>query len=168
MKATRFVVSAIALVLLTLGANAQSDNPAEQQPSGKHDGHEQHQLMQMMIQHCEVITAEHQELMKHIKTSNAELDGLMTEMMASSGMKKVDALAAVVAEMFAQQKLMQARVMSMQPRMMNHTMTHMDMAMDTGMRKPMEMCPMRKEMEIGSGQPILSTDEDHSAHHPEK
>jgi hypothetical protein len=89
-------------------------------------------------------------------------------MMMATGTRKVDAVAAVVAEMFAQQKMMQAKMMAMKPRAMGHLMKHMAVGKGMDMEKSMAICPMMKRMVEESGLPAPWGDEDHSAHHPEK
>jgi hypothetical protein len=87
---------------------------------------------------CQAMMADHQKMMAEMKAGDERLDGLMAKMTAASGQAKIDATAAVVAEMVAQRRTMQG-MMKMQEGMMGHMMEHMQAGSGS-----MAMCPMMK------------------------
>jgi hypothetical protein len=89
----------------------------------------------------------HTEMMAKMEAMNARLDDLVKKMNAATGSKKTDAVAAVINELVAQRKQMQAQMMAMQPEMMKHMMGHLRMGMMKGMEDAMSKCPMMKGMD---------------------
>ena len=105
----------------------------------------------------ESMMARHTEMMAKMEAMNARLDDLVKKMNAATGSKKTDAVAAVINELVAQRKQMQAQMMAMQPEMMKHMMGHLRMGMMKGMEDAMSKCPMMKGM--------APAKDEHSDHH---
>ncbi len=101
---------ALAIVFAASGAFAQQSEPKTGTPpvsgqSGMMSGN-----MQMM--------AMHNQMMADMKAMEASLDLKVAAMNAAKGHAKVDATAAVINEMVAQQKQMMAKMMGMHDQMM--------------------------------------------------
>ena len=105
----------------------------------------------------ESMMSHHSEMMAKMEAMNARLDDLVKKMNAATGSKKTDAVAAVINELVAQRKQMQAQMMAMQPEMMKHMMGHLRMGMMKGMDDAMSKCPMMKGM--------APAKDEHSDHH---
>jgi predicted component of type VI protein secretion system len=105
----------------------------------------------------ESMMSHHTEMMAKMEAMNARLDDLVKKMNAATGSKKTDAVAAVINELVAQRKQMQAQMMAMQPEMMKHMMGHLRMGMMKGMDDAMSKCPMMKGM--------APAKDEHSDHH---
>lgn len=88
---------------------------------------------------CKAMMAEHDKVVAELRTADERLDQLVTKMNAASGEAKVDATAAVVAEMVTQRRKMRDRMMGMQEGTMSHMMEHVQAG-----PKSMADCPMMK------------------------
>lgn len=169
-----------AVVTLVAGAGSlageQVEAPPEQprmdQPDTMGQGMMSEEMMQM-----------HQKMHAEMKAMDQRLDLLVADMQAASGDDKVDAMAAVVAELVDQRKARHAMMMEMQPKMMHRMMQRMGSGMMHGMMhgmmQSMDECPMMEGMMRSMGdcpmmQQAPSTegspeepDDDHAEHHPE-
>lgn len=85
-------------------APQQQQQPPQQQPPP-----------QMSMQD---MTRLHDQMMEQMKAGDAKLDALVTEMNAAKGEAKIDAVAAVVSELVAQQKTMHGHMGQMHQMMM--------------------------------------------------
>lgn len=123
-----FLISTILLAGAAL-LPAQTSTSQQPPPAKGHHMMGGHGKSGDMMEEC-------QAMMDDMKAMDAKLDALVQAMNAAEGSRKVDATAAVVAELVAQRKAMSAMMESMQPMMMEH-MKHMQMGMES-----MEQCPM--------------------------
>ncbi len=87
---------------------------------------------------CMKMMADKKKAKAHMMEMEMKLDGLVTVMERASGEDKINATAAVVSEMVAQQK-MHAKMSEMDPKMMSHMMQHSKAG-------TMASCPMMKGM----------------------
>jgi hypothetical protein len=99
-----------------------------------------------MTMDCHAMMASRQKMMEDMKAMDAQLDTLVQKMNGATGQAKVDATAAVVAELVSQRKTMHERMASMQSGTMQHMMEHMQ----AGGGKGMMDCPMMKKMGGGA------------------
>jgi uncharacterized coiled-coil protein SlyX len=101
-KMKSIVIAAIGMGLFSVPAFAQSQ---ENQKKGEWKGH--HGWMAEM----------HQKMEAEMKTEDAELDKLVSEMNTATGEKKVDAIAAVVNKLVEQRKSMHEKMETMTEKM---------------------------------------------------
>jgi hypothetical protein len=90
---------------------------------------------QQMQEKCQEMMARHQEMQQEMAAMDARLEQLVQQMNAATGEARIDAMAAVINELFEQRQMMHEMMMEMGPGMMGQMMMHMDPEM-------MEMCPM--------------------------
>jgi len=111
------------------------------------------------------LMAERQQMMNTMHATDQKLKDLVAQMDAATGMKRTDAIAAVVKKLVAERANLSGRMMMMQDGMMQHMMQHM-MSMQGGMMSMMnrggqstamqslENCPVMKGLtqEAAGGQ----------------
>lgn len=124
-----------------------------------------------MIAQCKAMMDKHEAIKAEIEAAQQRLEALVATMNAASGDERVDAMAAVVEELVARQRLHQREMMEMHPQMMHHMMEHMQAMGESGSAGAMMDCPMMKGMGKegqapgeASGSPQPS--DEHSKHHP--
>ncbi len=136
----RFYVLAAATMLAAASLVAQ--NPGSPATPGPHHPH--HGMMAgSMPDDCKAMMAKHEQMMSDMQVMNAALDQKVVAMDKATGPKKVDAMAAVIAEMVAQRKQMQQKMMAMQSGMMMHMGAHMH-GTPGSKADPVMDCPMMK------------------------
>lgn len=101
-----------------------------------------------MPEACRKMMERHEEMRDRQQEMDAELDRLVETMQAARGDAKLEATAAVVAELVDQRKAMHRSMMGMCAGMMEHTSSHMDPAQ--GEQRGMKSCPMMKTMMGGA------------------
>lgn len=139
---------AVGIVLLgALGLSLQAQQPAA----------EGEDMMKMPPQ-CQQMMERHQAMMQRHKEMDAELDRLVERMQSARGDEKIDATAAVVAELVTQRREMHDSMMGMCSGMMGHMMSGME-GME-GHQGGMKSCPMMKGMQ-GHGSDEHGADSDH-------
>lgn len=114
-------VFALALALCATGAVLWAQQPADDAPA--------------MPEHCRQMMEHHEKMMARAAEMDGELEALVQRMNAAEGPAKIDATAAVVAELVEQRHEMRDGMMGMCHGMMSHGMDHMA---EGGMMK----CPM--------------------------
>jgi Skp family chaperone for outer membrane proteins len=147
-----FAATALALAV---SAGAQTPPPPGPSPAAKSPqaapmtGHHKESAAKAkhdadMKTECQAMMAKKQEMQDKLQAMDATLDKLVAEMNTAKGSKEVDAMekpmAAVINELVAQRKAAHSMMMQMQPAMMAHMTTHMNMH---GTKGAME-CPMMK------------------------
>jgi hypothetical protein len=153
------VGAGLALPLILLGAVGSL---AGEQPD---DHPNRHPAMTEPAVMGEDMMAMHQKMHARMQAMDQKLDALVAEMEAASGYDKTDAIAAVVAELVDQRKVMHGMMAGMQPRVMGPMMEHGRSGMMVGTKQPTGDCPMMKLLPSGGEE---GGEEDHSAHHPER
>jgi len=123
-----------AVLLITAAASAG------QMPMHRQAPQQEHQMAQGdMAAKCQAMMKDHEKMMADQKAADERLEGLAAKMNAASGQAKIDATAAVVAEIVAQRKTMHQSMMKMHQGSMMHMMEHMQAG-----KESMAMCPMMK------------------------
>ena len=135
----RFYVVAAATMLAA--ASLAARNPGSPATPGPHHPH--HGMAGSMPDSCKAIMARHEQMMSDMQVMNAALDQKVVAMDKATGSAKVDAMAAVIAEMVAQRKQMQQKMMAMQSGMMMHMGAHMH-GTPGSKAGPVMDCPMMK------------------------
>ena len=124
---------ALAFVLAVWSpVQAQSSAPAEVK----------HPMEVTMMEHCQKMKQEKQQMMADMKAQNDQLMEQVAEMNRAPLDKKIGLMAAVVTHMAEQRVAMDARKAKMDEEMMQHMMQHMQMGKDS-----MSQCSMMKDME---------------------
>lgn len=126
----------LSAVLLVAGVSAQAGQQ-HQHPQPADKGKAQSD----MATKCQAMMAQHEKMMTEMKAADQRLGELVARMNSASGQAKVDATAAVVAELVSQRKSMHEPMMTMQHGMAGHMMEHMQAGADS-----MAACPMMKGM----------------------
>lgn len=134
-------IGTVALVGCMAIVFAPSPGFAQAAPMHQHPAAAQGKPATGMDPKCQAMMAEHEKMMAQANAADVRLDGLVATMNAATGQPKVDATAAVVAEMVAQRKAMRDGMMMMESDMLSHMMEHMQEGKDS-----MAMCPMMKMM----------------------
>jgi hypothetical protein len=138
---------AVAVVLAAMGGSAAGqDEMAGMDQAGMATSTEEGGMMAM-----------HNAMHAKMEAMDQELDALVVDMNSADPSQKVDAVAAVVAELVGQRKVMHEMTMKMG----SHMMEHMRSGMAEGM---MGDCPMMRGKSSADEQ---AEEGDHSAHHPE-
>jgi hypothetical protein len=140
----RNIVRAALLGCVAVGISASPGFAAQAAQQHQHPATENPTPQSAMDARCQAMMAEHDKMTADMKAADLRLDGLVARMNAATGQPKIDATAAVVAEMVAQRKTMRDGMMKMQPGMMAHMMEHMQEGKDS-----MAMCPMMKSKPMG-------------------
>lgn len=127
----------LALLLGSAAPRAQQTPPAQQHQHQAADPAKQGD----MAAKCQAMMEKHQQMMADMKAADERLDTLVATMESAAGQAKVDATAAVVAELVTQRKSMHERMMSMHQGTMGHMADHMQAGPGS-----MASCPMMKGM----------------------
>lgn len=117
------VTTSIAALLTLVPAGAAVQLAARQQtatPAAQHE-HE-HAQTPGAKPNMQDMTKMHQQMMSDMKAADARLDQLVQQMNAASGDAKINATAAVVAELVRQQKAMHEHMGNMHEHMMSSMM----------------------------------------------
>lgn len=139
----RTVVGAVLLTgILATGLAAQTPEPAGNPKMGAE-----------MMEKCRAMMAKNLEWEAEVQAMEAKLDRLLGTMNAAKGNDKVDAMAAVVQSLVAQQKAVRQKCTGMHAEAMQHMMLHA-----TAGASSMAMCPMMGAKEASAG-------DEHSKHH---
>lgn len=130
---TSFVVLCLLFAFVLAGGGyivqAQTPQPGAQQNRSMG-------MMKVDEGQASALMAERQQLMNTMHAMDQKLKDLVTQMDASTGEKKADAIATVVKELVAERTSMSGRMMMMQDGIMRHMMLHM-MSMQGGMMSMM-------------------------------
>jgi hypothetical protein len=105
---------------------------------------------QHMQEKCEDMMAKHQEMQQEMAAMDARLEELVQQMNAVTGEARVDAMAAVINELFEQRRDMHEMMTEMGPGMMGHMMMHMHPEM---MENGEMICPMMQRQHPWGGPP---------------
>jgi len=168
MKRNGLVIGALVAAMIAVAAYAQ-DKPASPSRTPTMQGHMAAGAMGgmgggtmgSMMAEDKAMMAERQRMTDVMDANDATLNRLVAQMNAATGTQKTDAMAAVIAELVAQEKQARHQMMSMEPEMMRHMMAHMKSGTMAGMEQSMKMCPMMQSGDTAKGE-----DEDHAKHHP--
>lgn len=136
-RRTHALIVAAALLAVTAGLPAQTQQPATQQPHQHGTPTQTGQPDSGMMAKCQAMMAQHKAAMAEQQQADERLDTLVATMTRASGQQKTDAVAAVVTEMVTQRKAMHERMLKMQRGMMTHMAEHMQSGGSP-------MCPMMK------------------------
>ena len=139
MSGRSYVLAAAAMLAVTSLVAQNPGGPA----TGPHHPH--HGMAGSMPDTCKAMMARHEQMMSDMQVMNAALDQKLAVMEKATGPAKVDAMAAVIAEMAAQRKQMQQKMMAMRSDMMTHMGAHMRAAPLRGNAGPRMDCPMMKD-----------------------
>lgn len=110
-RSSSVVTLALALALCAAGAVLWAQEPGGEAPA--------------MPEHCRQMMEHHEKMMARAGEMDRELEALVQQMNAAEGQAKVDATAAVVAELVEQRHEMRDGMMGMCHGMMTHGMAHM-------------------------------------------
>lgn len=168
MQTNRVLIAALMTSVIAVGAYAQ-DRPAKTAPSVPMHGQKSSDMMggmkdgkmEDMMAEDRTMMAKRQKMMSEIDAADAKLDDLMAAMSAARGDDRIDAMAKVITELVAHQRLMRHEMMSMGPEMMSHMKAHMKAGTVPGMENSMARCPMMQ-----SSNASKEAESDHEQHHP--
>ena len=137
----RSIVSAMVAGCAAVALSALPGLAAQTPQEHQHAATAQATPQSGMTAKCQAMMAGHEKMMTEMKAADQKLDDLVAKMNSAPSPERADATAAVVTEMVAQRRTMQAGMMKMQQGMMSHMMEHMQAGKDS-----MAMCPMMKQM----------------------
>lgn len=109
--------------------------------SAEHVDGKEMKMDSSMMDKCEEMKKEKQEMQAKVQAQDAELTAAVANMNSASQDEKLDLLADVVTQLVEQRTAMNVQKAEMQEKMMKHMMQHMQMG-----KESMEKCPMMKEM----------------------
>lgn len=135
----------IILLALTVGSLATLGLAQESKPMPMDQMKHEMKSGAMMPMDCKTMMQKQDAMQAKTKAMDEQLDKLVVDMNAARGSKKVDAMAAVIAELVAQRKQMRDHMEKMMPMMMQHMTQHMQSGMIKGMMDSMSSCPMMKK-----------------------
>ncbi len=172
MKRNGLVIGALVAAMIAVAAYAQ-DKPAAPSPTPTMQGHMAAGAMGgmaggtmgSMMAEDKAMMAERQRMTDVMDANDATLNRLVAQMNAADGTEKIDAIAAVIAELVAQEKRARHQMMSMGPEMMQHMMAHMKSGTMSGMEKSMAMCPMMQGAGASKADEPKADGSDHAKHH---
>ena len=130
-------------------------SPAPLQSAEHAEGKEM-KMESRMMEKCEEMKKEKQEMQAKMKAQDAELTAAVATMNRAAQDKKVNLLADIVTQLVEQRAAMNVQKAEMQEKMMMHMMEHMEMG-----KESMAKCPMMKEMKGMDGK----SEGDHKEHH---
>lgn len=110
------------------------------------------------MQKCQGMMQQRQKMMDGVKAQDTQLSQMVAQLNGASRDQKIDLMADILTKMVEQRKATHERMETMQARMMQHMMGHMQMGKDSMMQ-----CPMMKGMDSSE-----ESSKAHPEHHSEQ